>query len=64
MNKQEAYKRLKKVITPDGNLYSLNWYLSYNKGAKDACLDGAFTADDLEAIAWWIRHSKHLKRFE
>uniref|UniRef100_A0A6H2A3X9 Uncharacterized protein n=1 Tax=viral metagenome TaxID=1070528 RepID=A0A6H2A3X9_9ZZZZ len=38
----------------DGGLYSLESYLRWNVDDSEACLDGYFTADDLEAIAWWM----------
>jgi len=44
------------VFSDDGGLYDLGWYLAWNTNHKDACLDGDFTADELEAIAWWMRH--------
>ena len=44
------------VIEANGGLYSLGWYLGWTPGSKDATLDGLFTADELEAIAWWMRN--------
>ncbi|MEE7625455.1 hypothetical protein V3O24_04715 [Methylobacter sp. Wu8] len=54
-------EKVRKIIEPeifkeDGGLYDLGWYLSWNKGDESATLDGEFTADDLEAIAWWMRN--------
>jgi len=42
----------------DGGLYSWEPYLNWNIDDKKACLDGYFTADELEATAWWMRN-KH-----
>lgn len=42
----------------DGSLHSLSWYLFWEKGDVQATLDGDFTADELEAIAWWMRSKK------
>ena len=39
----------------DEGLYSCGWYLAWSKGNDDASLDGSFTADELEAIAYWMR---------
>lgn len=54
MTLDEAVKRLGKAVTETG-LYSLGWYLGYNAGDGYAVLDGDFTADDLEAIAVYMR---------
>ena len=42
-------------IKKDGGLYSLGWYLSWRIDDRTACLDGTFTAADLEAIASHMR---------
>jgi len=47
---------LKDVTKPDGSLYSLGWYLSWEVGDPLAVLDGDFSADDLIAIGF------HMKR--
>ncbi len=43
------------VRQPDGSLDSLVWYLCWRRGNGSATLDGSFTADELEAIAVWMR---------
>lgn len=43
------------IFQPDGSLASLGWYLDWPVGDREATLDGAFTADELEAIASWMR---------
>jgi hypothetical protein len=58
MNEVRATEILKKEVQGDGGLYSLGWYLAWTPGDLDATLDGQFTADDLEAIAWWIRNKR------
>ena len=55
MDEEKARKLLGDSIKEDG-LYSLGWYLGWTHGDADATLDGSFTADDLEAIAWWMRN--------
>ena len=59
MDFTEADKILKdEVKTPSGGLFSLGWYLHWDKSDDFATLDGEFTADELEAIACWMRHKK------
>lgn len=58
MDEIKAREILSADITNDGSLMNVGWYLSWKVGNKDACLDGDFTADDLEAIAWWMRHAQ------
>ena len=47
-------------IQEDNRLYNrgryLYWTSSYD--GNTATLDDAFTADELEAIAWWMRNMK------
>lgn len=58
MTLEQATKHLKDKIDPkDGGLYSLGWYLSWSPTDVDACLDGQFTPDDLEAIAAYMREN-------
>ena len=54
MNEKRARELLDNVIRPNGSLYGVGWYLSWN--GKDALLDGEFEVEDLEAIAWWMRN--------
>jgi len=58
MKESEAKEILSDEIQSDGSLYSLGWYLCWNAGDDKAVLDGDFTADDLEAIAFWMRKYK------
>lgn len=37
-------------------LSSVGWYLFVEAGKREATLDGEFTADELEAIAAWMRN--------
>jgi len=57
MNEAKAREVLRDAIEEDGSLYSLGWYLEWKGG--EAILDGSFSAEDLEAIVWWMR--KHPK---
>ena len=58
MDEKKAKELLAPAIQTDGWLFNLGWYLNWKLGDKDATLDGSFTADDLEAIAWWMRNAK------
>lgn len=40
----------------DGGIFSDARYLAWTVGNTEATLDGEFTAEELEAIAWWMRH--------
>lgn len=72
MTIEESKKILEEVILSDGTLHSTLWYLDYDPGPSldpefgggKACLDGEFTADQLEAIAIYMRTftCKHLKQ--
>ena len=55
MTEDEARTILEREITDDG-LFSIGWYLSWTKGNNEATLDGRFTAESLEAIAWWMKN--------
>lgn len=53
----EAKEHLKDVISPDGCLYSLGWYLWWGRVSPKATLDGEFSADDLMAIATYMKET-------
>lgn len=44
------------IINEDDELDSLGWYLTWENFRKEATLDGEFTAEELEAIAWWMKN--------
>ncbi len=59
MNEKKAKEILEEeVFTKNGGLYSSGWYLNWEINERDAFLDGIFTADELEAIAWWMHNKK------
>ena len=58
MDKNKARKILAGTILANGDLDSLDWYLSWEVGEENATLDGVFNAEELEAIAWWMRNIK------
>lgn len=51
-----AKRVLRDWIRPDNGLYNLYCYINWDIGDKDATLDGLFNAEQLEAIAWWMRN--------
>jgi hypothetical protein len=56
MNEQQAREILGSKIQPNDDLQSNSPYLSWRAAEDVACLDDTFSADDLEAIAWWMRN--------
>jgi hypothetical protein len=61
MNNETAMGVLKPRLDRPGErfsadeLFSLGWYLGVGANDEKATLDGEFTADELEAIAAWMR---------
>lgn len=63
MNEEKAKKILNKVRQEDNSLYSnsrrlIDGYLSWDVEDEKAVLDGTFTTNELEAIAWWMRNNR------
>ena len=58
MDEQKAKAILGDAIGADESLYSLGWYLFWDKGNDEATLDGKFTLEELQAITWWIENKK------
>jgi hypothetical protein len=59
--KNEIKKILASYIQQDGSLSSNDdSYLDWNFGAEKITLDGRFTADELEAIAWWMKRKSEV----
>lgn len=56
MDEKQVKAILGDVITDDGGLYSLGWYLQWGVGEDSAVLDGQFDLEELEAIAWWMKN--------
>jgi hypothetical protein len=54
MNERRA-RELIAGLAPDGNLFR---WPAYGDDPEYALLDGDFSADELEAIAWWMRNKK------
>ena len=56
MNEARARVILGKRIRLDGGLSDDEEFLEFGPGDDVAVLDGLFSADELEAIAWWMRN--------
>lgn len=54
--KEEQVKEILRAYINKTGLYSLGDYLSWEYGDSEAILDGRFTAEELEAIAWWMNN--------
>lgn len=57
MTLEEAKNILRAEISKNGNLFCNSPYIAYGKGEEAVTLDGDFTADELEAIAVFMRGS-------
>lgn len=60
MTEAEVREILGSDIKPNGNLACTGRYLYWQFGHDFACLDADFSADELEAIAWWMKNAKSL----
>lgn len=57
MNEQRAREILGNTIQSDGSLREGQQYTYWKPGESNVTLDSDFTADELEAIAWWMRNA-------
>jgi len=62
MNEEKAREILGDHITPQGDLCAGSGgnyaYISWSIGDGIASLDDEFTAEELEAIAWWMKEAE------
>ena len=58
MNSKKAREILGDTIKTDYGLHDLYSYTDWRVGDNSVTLDGLFTANELEAIAWWMRNTK------
>ena len=56
MNEEKAREILGDTINSDGSLFCLDHYIVWNVGDMVVTLDCQFNADELEALAWWMRN--------
>jgi hypothetical protein len=59
MNDEKALEIIGDYIQPDGGLYCLGHYMAWTPGDKTITLDCGFEVEELEAIAWWMRHTSN-----
>lgn len=57
MNEQKAREILGNCISGDV-LFNISKYISWSASRSNATLDGEFSVEELEAIAWWMRNKK------
>jgi len=58
MTLKEAKKIIGTSLKPDGSVHELGQYMYYRPGDLTACLDADFSADDLEALAVYMRSTQ------
>ncbi len=60
MTRDEALAALGSTVQPDETLKTdgFGGYVLWRHGWDYTTLDGAFTADYLEAVAWWMRQDR------
>ena len=56
MDESRVKELLEEVIEDSGGLHQLSDYINWRVGDEEVVLDGEFTPDMLEAIAWWMRY--------
>ena len=61
MDVVDARRILGECTQSDNSLYSLDWYVRWDDDMSAVILDGEFEAEDLEAIAWWMKRYKRTR---
>lgn len=56
MNEQKAREILGNRIQPNNDLYDGSEWVDWQTSSPSIQLDSAFSADELEAMAWWMRN--------
>ena len=59
MDEKQAKKILGSSIKDDGIARITEYILWVDDGSNTVILDGNFNADELEAIAWWMKNKKN-----
>ena len=60
MNREQARKILGAKINEKNLGLKLGKYLTWESGDTEALLDGYFDAEELEAIAWWMKNDEEI----
>jgi len=58
MTEEKAREILGDGIKPDNSVCKSSPFIFWAPGYDMATLDGGFSPDELEAIAWWMRNKK------
>jgi len=61
MNEERARKILGKWLRKDGTLHCRSPWVNWPSDREWINLDGDFTAEELEAIGWWMKRSDKAK---
>jgi len=56
MNEEKARAILGDTVKEDGGLDNLGHYISWCPSEQLVVLDAEFSADELDAIVWWMRN--------
>lgn len=56
MDEPTAREIIMDFIDLNGDLRFTSPWVAWGTGDNSVTLDGDFSADELEAIAWWMRH--------
>ena len=64
MTEERARKILGDTVQANGELYCLGHYTAWRLGDERATLDCEFSAEELAAIAWWMRNAEAPSRAE
>jgi hypothetical protein len=57
MDREMAVRILGETVQLDGSLYNLGHYTAWDVGDQDIVLDDRFSAEELEALAWWMKNT-------
>lgn len=58
MNEKQARETLGEAVKADDSLFNLGHYIGWSPFKDEVTLDCKFTADELEAIAWWMKNKR------
>lgn len=58
MDEREVREILGEIIESNDSLFDGHNYTKWKAYEEDITLDGLFSVEELEAIAWWMRNKK------
>jgi hypothetical protein len=59
MDENKARSILGDAIKEDNHIHCLGHYMAWYPDEDKITLDCQFTADELEALAWWMKNKRH-----